>query len=111
MLAVPDAKVVRGYSFFGFSFVYIIFEDGTDLYWARSRVLEYLNYVGGQLPRGVTPSLGPGRHRRRLGVHVRRCSPTASQPRRAALDPGLVSEVPAHRRARASPRWRASAAS
>jgi len=43
MLAVPYAKVVRGYSFFGFSFVYIIFEDGTDLYWARSRVLEYLN--------------------------------------------------------------------
>jgi Cu(I)/Ag(I) efflux system membrane protein CusA/SilA len=59
MLAVPGAKVVRGYSFFGFSFVYIIFEDGTDLYWARSRVLEYLNYVSGRLPRGVTPSLGP----------------------------------------------------
>ncbi len=59
MLAVPKAKVVRGYSFFGFSFVYIIFEDGTDLYWARSRVLEYLNYVAGRLPRGVTPSLGP----------------------------------------------------
>ncbi|MHB8763556.1 MAG: efflux RND transporter permease subunit [Deferrisomatales bacterium] len=59
MLAVPFAKVVRGYSFFGFSFVYIIFEDGTDLYWARSRVLEYLNFVAGRLPRGVTPSLGP----------------------------------------------------
>jgi len=59
MLAVPYAKVVRGYSFFGFSFVYIIFEDGTDLYWARSRVLEYLNYVSGRLPQGVTPSLGP----------------------------------------------------
>ncbi len=59
MLAVPFAKVVRGYSFFGFSFVYIIFEDGTDLYWARSRVLEYLNYVSGRLPRGVTPALGP----------------------------------------------------
>lgn len=59
MLAVPFAKVVRGYSFFGFSFVYIIFEDGTDLYWARSRVLEYLNYVSGRLPQGVTPSLGP----------------------------------------------------
>jgi Cu(I)/Ag(I) efflux system membrane protein CusA/SilA len=51
--------VVRGYSFFGISFVYIIFEDGTDLYWARSRVMEYLNYVSGRLPRGVTPSLGP----------------------------------------------------
>ncbi len=59
MLAVPYAKVVRGYSFFGFSFVYIIFEDGTDLYWARSRVLEYLSYVSGRLPRGVTPVLGP----------------------------------------------------
>jgi Cu(I)/Ag(I) efflux system membrane protein CusA/SilA len=59
MLAVPYAKVVRGYSFFGYSFVYIIFEDGTDLYWARSRVLEYLNYVSARLPVGVTPSLGP----------------------------------------------------
>jgi Cu(I)/Ag(I) efflux system membrane protein CusA/SilA len=59
MLAVPNAKVVRGYSFFGFSFVYIIFDDGTDMYWARSRVLEYLNYVSGRLPDGLTPSLGP----------------------------------------------------
>ncbi len=59
MLAVPKAKVVRGYSFFGFSFVYIIFEDGTDMYWARSRVLEYLNYVSGRLPAGVNPTLGP----------------------------------------------------
>ncbi len=59
MLSVPYAKVVRGYSFFGLSFVYIIFEDGTDLYWARSRVLEYLNFVSGRLPQGVTPSLGP----------------------------------------------------
>ena len=59
MLSVPFAKVVRGYSFFGLSFVYIIFEDGTDMYWARSRVLEYINYVGGRLPKGVNPSLGP----------------------------------------------------
>jgi len=59
MLAVPFAKVVRGYSFFGFSFVYIIFEDGTDMYWARSRVLEYLNYVRSKLPAVVSPSLGP----------------------------------------------------
>ncbi len=59
MLAVPKAKVVRGYSFFGLSFVYIIFEDGTDMYWARSRVLEYLNYVSGRLPQGVSPALGP----------------------------------------------------
>jgi len=59
MLSVPNAKVVRGYSFFGFSFVYIIFDDGTDIYWARSRVLEYLNYVSSRLPQGVSPSLGP----------------------------------------------------
>ncbi len=59
MLAVPYAKVVRGYSFFGFSFVYVIFEDGTDLYWARSRVLEYLSGMANQLPRGVAPQLGP----------------------------------------------------
>ncbi|MBW1704480.1 MAG: efflux RND transporter permease subunit [Deltaproteobacteria bacterium] len=59
MLSVPYARVVRGYSFFGLSFVYIIFEDGTDIYWARSRVLEYLNYVSSRLPAGVTPTLGP----------------------------------------------------
>jgi len=59
MLKVPGARVVRGYSFFGVSFVYIIFEDGTDLYWARSRVLEYLNGVQGKLPAAVRPTLGP----------------------------------------------------
>ncbi|MFW8600537.1 efflux RND transporter permease subunit [Desulfobacterota bacterium M19] len=59
MMAVPYAKVVRGYSFFGLSFVYIIFKDGTDLYWARSRVLEYLNSAAHLLPKGVSPSLGP----------------------------------------------------
>jgi Cu(I)/Ag(I) efflux system membrane protein CusA/SilA len=59
MLAVPFAKTVRGYSFFGLSFVYVIFEDGTDLYWARTRVLEYLNFVSGRLPPGITPTLGP----------------------------------------------------
>ncbi len=59
MLSVPRSKVVRGFSFFGASFVYVIFEDGTDIYWARSRVLEYLNFAAGRLPRGVTPALGP----------------------------------------------------
>ncbi len=59
MLAVANAKVVRGYSFFGLSFVYVIFDDGTDIYWARSRVLEYLSFVQNQLPEGVTPVLGP----------------------------------------------------
>jgi len=59
MLSVPKSRVVRGFSFFGVSFVYVIFEDGTDLYWARSRVLEYLNSAARRLPNGVVPSLGP----------------------------------------------------
>ena len=59
MLSVPGAKTVRGYSFFGDSFVYVLFADGTDLYWARSRVLEYLNQVQSRLPAGVQPALGP----------------------------------------------------
>ena len=59
MLTVPRSKVVRGFSFFGVSFVYVIFEDGTDPYWARSRVLEYLNTAARRLPAGVTPTLGP----------------------------------------------------
>ena len=59
MLNVPRARVVRGFSFFGVSFVYVIFEDGADLYWARSRVLEYLSAAAERLPDGVTPSLGP----------------------------------------------------
>jgi Cu(I)/Ag(I) efflux system membrane protein CusA/SilA len=59
MLKVPGSRTVRGYSFFGISFVYVIFEDGTDLYWARSRVLEYLSGIKGKLPANVTPTLGP----------------------------------------------------
>jgi Cu(I)/Ag(I) efflux system membrane protein CusA/SilA len=59
MLAVPRAKVVRGFSMFGASYVYVIFEDGTDIYWARSRVLEYLSSVAGRLPQGVAPQIGP----------------------------------------------------
>ena len=59
MLTVPRSKVVRGFSFFGVSFVYVIFEDGTDIYWARSRVLEYLNAAAKRIPAGVTPTLGP----------------------------------------------------
>ncbi len=59
MLAVPKSKVVRGFSNFGVSFVYVIFEDGTDIYWARSRVLEYLSFAASRLPQGVRPSLGP----------------------------------------------------
>lgn len=59
MLSVPGAKTVRGFSFFGDSFVYVLFEDGTDLYWARSRVIEYLNQVQGRLPATAKPALGP----------------------------------------------------
>ncbi|MEX1138686.1 MAG: efflux RND transporter permease subunit [Bacteroidota bacterium] len=59
MVSVSGSKVVRGYSFFGYSLVYVIFEDGTDLYWARSRVLEYLNYAQKRLPANVVPTLGP----------------------------------------------------
>src|SRR6516165_3980136 len=59
MLAVPNSKVVRGFSFFGASFVYVIFEDGTDIYWARSRVIEYLSSAARNLPSGTTPSIGP----------------------------------------------------
>lgn len=59
LLSVPQSRVVRGFSFFGASFVYVIFADGTDIYWARSRVLEYLNSAAGRLPQGVSPQLGP----------------------------------------------------
>jgi Cu(I)/Ag(I) efflux system membrane protein CusA/SilA len=59
LLSVPKARVVRGFSFFGVSFVYVIFEDGTDIYWARSRVLEYLSAAQRELPNGVVATLGP----------------------------------------------------
>ena len=89
MLTVPQSKVVRGFSFFGVSFVYVIFEDGTDIYWARSRVLEYLSSAAQRLPAGVTPSLGPDA----TGVgwvyqYVR--ARRRTRPRRAAHHPGLV---------------------
>jgi Cu(I)/Ag(I) efflux system membrane protein CusA/SilA len=59
LLSVPKSRVVRGFSFFGASFVYVIFEDGTDIYWARSRVQEYLNFASGRMPKGITPQIGP----------------------------------------------------
>src|SRR6201986_2084331 len=59
MLSVPHSRVVRGFSSFGVSFVHVIFHDGTDIYWARSRVLEYLSTAAQRLPRGVIPNLGP----------------------------------------------------
>ena len=71
MLSVPRSRVVRGFSFFGVSFVYVIFEDGTDIYWARSRVLEYLNVAARRLPRRRDAGARPGCQRRRLGLSVR----------------------------------------
>jgi Cu(I)/Ag(I) efflux system membrane protein CusA/SilA len=59
LVSAPKVRVVRGYSFFGYSFVYVVFEDGTDIYWARSRVLEYMQGLSSSLPQGVTPALGP----------------------------------------------------
>ena len=61
LLSAPRVTVVRGFSDFGFSYVYVLFKDGTDIYWARSRVLEYMNQLAGRLPEGVTPQLGPMR--------------------------------------------------
>ena len=108
MLSVPGSKVVRGFSFFGASFVYVMFEDGTDIYWARSRVLEYLNLAAGRLPRGVTPALGPDA----TGVGwVYQYALVGAQQHagRAAHAAGLVPALRAARRP-ASPRSRASAA-
>src|SRR5512142_1201882 len=59
LLSAPNVTVVRGFSDFGYSYVYVLFKDGTDLYWARSRVLEYLSQLAGRLPSGVSPQLGP----------------------------------------------------
>ena len=94
MMSVPGAKTVRGYSFFGDSFVYVLFEDGTDLYWARSRVLEYLNQVQGRLPPGAAPALGPGRHRRGLDLRIRAGGPQRQdRSGAAARAAGLVPQV------------------
>ena len=79
MLSVPGAKTVRGYSFFGDSFVYVLFDDKTDPYWARSRVVEYLNQVQSRLPAGASAGARAGRDRRRLGLRVR-----AGRPHRQA---------------------------
>ena len=88
MLTVPKSKVVRGFSFFGVSFVYIIFEDGTDIYWARSRVLEYLNAAVGAPADGRHARARPRRDQRRLGLSIRRHL-QGPEPRPDALDPGL----------------------
>ena len=89
MLSVPRSKVVRGFSFFGVSFVYVIFEDGTDIYWARSRVLEYLSAATRTLPQGVVPTLGPDATG--VGwVYQYAVMAQGAEPRRAAHDAGLA---------------------
>ena len=112
LLAVPHAKVVRGFSNFAVSFVYVVFEDGTDLYWARSRVLEYLNFAAKRLPEGVTPTLGPDASG--VGWVYRICGARrAAHARRAAQHPGLVGALSAHhgqRRRRGRERRRLRAA-
>ena len=96
----PCAKTVRGYSFFGDSFVYVLFEDGTDLYWARSRVLEYLNQVQATAAGGRERRARARRDRRRLDLRIRaRRSHRAARPRPAARAAGLVSQVRAEDRA------------
>ena len=89
MLSVPRSKVVRGFSFFGVSFVYVIFEEGTDIYWARSRVLEYLSGATRTLPQGVMPTLGPDATG--VGwVYQYAVMAQEAQPRRTAHDAGLA---------------------
>ena len=91
-LSVPGAKAVRGYSFFGYSLVYVIFKDGTDIYWARSRVLEYLNYAQKRLPAGVLPTLGPDATG--VGwVYEYALTSTTRSLAGAALATGLVPEI------------------
>jgi len=87
----PKVKSIRGLSDFGFSYVYIISRNGTDIYWARSRTLEYLSKIMPRLPEGVRNRAGAGRHRRRVGLSVRPGrSERSPRPRRTALLPGLV---------------------
>ena len=110
MLAVPRSRAVRGFSFFGVSFVYVIFEDGTDIYWARSRVLEYLEFRHREAAGRRHAGARTRRHRRRLGLPVRR---RRREPRRwpscARCRTGTCALASPRRKA--SPRWRASAAS
>ena len=79
LLGAPQVKAVRGFSDFGYSFVYVIFEDGTDIYWARSRTLEYLSTVLPRLPQGVADRARARCHRRRLGLPVRARRPTRAR--------------------------------
>ena len=112
LLGAPKVKTIRGFSDFGFSYVYVIFEDGTDIYWARSRVLEYLSKIQSRLPAGVKTELGPGRDERRLDLPVR--ARRREREERDGRDPLVSGLVPAGTRCsrcRASRRSRAWAAS
>ncbi len=101
LIGTPHVTDVRGFSMFGMSFVYVIFDEGTDVYWARSRVLEYMNGLRGALPEGVEPDAGTGRDRHRLDVPVRADrQDRQAQPRRAAHLPGLHAALRAGQRAR-----------
>ena len=101
MLGAPKVQAVRGFSDFGYSFVYVIFEDGTDIYWARTRTLEYLSSVLQSLPQGSKTELGPGRHRSRLDLPVRAGGQFGqAQPGGPAVAPGLVSALSPQVRAR-----------
>ncbi len=100
LVSAPRVADVRGYSMFGMSFVYVIFEEGTDIYWARSRVLEYLDSLDDRLPPGVDAQARPGRHGRGLGLPVRAGGRVrAARPRRAAHLPGLHAALRARERA------------
>ena len=111
LLSVPGATTVRGYSFYGDSFVNVLFADGTDPYWARSRVLEYLSQAAARLPEGVRPALGPGRDRRRLDLPVRAGRPQrASTTSRSCARSRTGSSSSSCRRSTAWPRSRRSAA-
>ena len=85
LLGAPKVKAIRGFSDFGFSYVYVIFEDGTDLYWARTRVLEYLSKITARLPDGRADRARPRRHQRGLGLPVRARGSTPARTRRDEL--------------------------
>ena len=109
LISTPHVKAVRGFTDFGISYVYVIFEDGTDIYWARSRVVEYLQGIRGQLPEGVNPIDRARRDRRRLGVRVRarrRDRAHTLSPSCAASRTGTCATG-----SRACPAWRRSPAS
>ena len=98
LLSAPRVTVVRGFSDFGFSYVYVLFKDGTDIYWARSRVLEYMNQLAGRLPEGVTPQLGPDATAVGWVFQYALVDESGEHDLRSALLPGLVLALLAPRR-------------